>query len=351
MGISSVCVMDVQKKFHFHNMKRMQVCVTGANGFIGRCLVDALSRQGYSIRVLTRRPVCLFPDGVQVIVGDLTSPDCPLDQFLEGCEVIFHCAGEIHDVAAMRLLHINGTQWLLKAVLKKSIQTGKKIHWVQLSSVGAYGSPHGPAKTDRIVTENTSPRPVGEYEVTKTRADDLVIKASESGLMTYSIVRPSNVFGAKMTNQSLFKMIAMIDCGLFFYIGKPGASANYVHVDNVVEGLISCGTQLAARGKVYNLSDQCMLEYFVGVIATNLGRTAPQKRIPEIIARLAGMTLGRLPGFPLTQARIDALVNRSIYPISHIQNELGYRYVISMEDGLRELVDTYKQRLSNGDLK
>lgn len=343
--------MDSQRKFSSHNMKGMQVCVTGANGFIGRRLVDALSNQGHSIRVLTRRPVCLFPDGVQVIMGDLTSPDCPLDQFLEGCEVVFHCAGEIRDVGAMHLLHVNGTQWLLQAVLKKSAQTGKKIHWVQLSSVGAYGSPSGPAITDRIVTEDTPPQPVGEYEITKTRADDLVIQASEDGLMTYSIVRPSNVFGAKMTNQSLFKMIAMIDRRLFFYIGKPGASVNYVHVDNVVEGLISCGTQLAARGKVYNLSDQCTLEHFVGVIATNLGRATPQLRIPETITRLTAMTLGRLPGFPLTQSRVDALVNRSIYPISRIQEELGYRYVISMEDGLRELVDAYKQRLLYGDLQ
>lgn len=339
-----------QRKLSSRNMKGMQVCVTGANGFIGRCLVDALSCQGHSIRVLTRRPGCLFPDDVQVVMGDLTSPDCPLDQFLVGCEVVFHCAGEIRDVGAMHLLHVNGTQRLLHAVLKESAQTGQKIHWVQLSSVGAYGPPHGPAKMDRIVTEDTPPRPVGEYEITKTRADELVIQASEGGSMTYSIVRPSNVFGAGMTNQSLFNMVGMIDRRLFFYIGKPGASANYIHVDNVVEGLISCGTMQSAKGRVFNLSDHCTLEHFVEVIAAALGCASPWLRIPESIAYLMGVTLGRLPGFPLTQSRVNALVNRSIYPISHIQDELGYHHVISMEDGLRELVAAYKQRSQHCEL-
>lgn len=331
-------------------MKKMQVCVTGANGFIGRCLVDTLSQQGHSIKVLTRRADCLFSNGVQVVLGDLTSPDCPLEQFLMGCEVVFHCAGEIRDVATMRLLHVDGTQRLLQAALRESAQRGRKIHWVQLSSVGAYGPPLGSADVDRIVTEDTQVRPIGEYEITKAIADELVVQASEGGLMTYSIVRPTNVFGAKMMNQSLFNLVAMIDRGLFFYIGKPGASANYIHVDNVVEGLINCGTQSAARGEVYNLSDHCALEHFVEVIAAELGRTAPQLRIPAPIARLAAKIFGNLPSFPLTQSRVDALVNRSIYPISRIQAELGYRHVIALEDGLRELVEAYKQKLRHGAL-
>ena len=333
-------------------MNRMQVCVTGANGFIGRRLVDTLSHQGHSLRVLTRRPDCLFPEGVQVVLGDLTSPDCPLDQFLAGCEVVFHCAGEIRDAATMQLLHIDGTQRLLQAVLKETAQRGQKIHWVQLSSVGVYGPPLGAANADRVVTEDAPARPVGEYEITKTRSDELVAQASESGLMTYSIVRPANVFGARMTNQSLLNMIVMIDRGLFFYIGKPGASANYIHVDNVVEGLISCGTQPAAVGRIYNLSDHCTLEHFVEVIAAELGRTAPQLRIPAPIARLAAKILENLPGFPLTQSRVGALINRSIYPISRIQRELDYHHVVSLEDGLRELVEVYKHRLRNdGDLQ
>ena len=199
-------------------MNKMNVCVTGANGFIGRRLVEALAHQGHLVKVLTRHQDYLFHERVQVVRGDLTSNDCPLDQFLMDCEVIFHCAGEIQDRESMYLLHVGGTNRLLQAVSKKCTQFKRNIHWVQLSSAGAYGPPQILATTNRIVTEDTEPRPIGEYEITKLISDELVMRASKAGEMTYTIVRPTNVYGIKMTNKSLFNLISVIDHGLFLYI-------------------------------------------------------------------------------------------------------------------------------------
>ncbi len=212
---------------------------------------------------------------------------------------------------------------------------------MQLSSVGVYGP-----VSEGVVDEDSPARPVGEYEVTKAEADRIVADATRGTGISYSILRPSNVFGAEMDNRSLFSMIAAIDRGWFFYIGPPGASANYVHVDNVAEGLIRCGTVAAARGRTYNLSDRRTIEEFVGAIAEALGRPAPRWRVSRSAARTIAATLGRLPGFPLTRSRIDALTNRSSYPIARIERELGYRHVVPMEDGLRELVAAYRRRAS-----
>jgi len=210
---------------------------------------------------------------------------------------------------------------------------------VQLSSVGVYG-PVGQGE----ITEDSVLNPVGQYEITKTESDKIVIDAANKGGFSYSILRPSNVFGGEMTNRSLFSMVAIIDRGLFFYIGKPGASANYIHVNNVVEGMLRCGIMPEAKGRTYNLSDHCTMEHFTEVIADALGCPHPWLRIPQPIAQLAGRTLGRIPGFPLTRSRVDALVNRSSYPISRIQQELGYQHITAMEEGLRELVEAYKHR-------
>ena len=60
-------------------------------------------------------------------------------------------------------------------------------------------------------------------EKTKAESDQLVMNAARKGTFTYSILRPSNVFGPTMTNQSLFQMIEMISKGLFFFIGKDVA--------------------------------------------------------------------------------------------------------------------------------
>lgn len=307
-------------------MDGMQACVTGANGFIGKSLVDALYRQGFTVKVLTRRSGGVFQDGIQVVRGDLASPDCPLARFLAGCDVLFHCAGEIRDVSAMQLLHVDGTQRLLQAALQESAQTGKKIHWVQLSSVGAYGPPQGTAPTDRTVTEDTPTRPVGEYEVTKTKADELVLQASEDGVMTYSIVRPSNVFGPKMSNQSLRGLIEMVQRGLFFYVGRHGAVATYVHVDDVVAALMKCAVEPKAKGRIYNLSSDCLLEDLIKHIASSLGVRLPWLRIPELLIRTA---VGLVEGWvriPLSQSRINALVSRTRYPADRIVSELGFNF-------------------------
>ncbi len=138
-------------------------------------------------------------------------------------------------------------------------------------------------------------------------------------------------------------MVAMIERGLFFFMGKPGASANYIHVDNIVEGLILCGRKPAAKGRVYNLSDYLTIEEFVTVIANTLGKAPPKMRLPEAPVRLASRLLSKLPGFPLPESRINALVNRSVYSIMRIQQELGYAHPVTMEKGLRRLVTEWRQ--------
>ncbi len=313
----------------------MIVAITGGTGFIGKKLVARLIERGDTVRLLTRSST---PSRNSSLVEThkcdlLTVGAYDLSSILDGVDVLFHCAGQLKDASSMRALHVDATRKLAEAASRR---VG---HWVQLSSVGVYGP-----VSNGAITEDSALNPVGQYEITKTESDKIVVDAANKGGFSYSILRPSNVFGASMTNQSLFSMIAMIDRGLFFYIGKPGVSANYIHVDNVVEGLLCCGTMQPAKGRTYNLSDHCTIEHFVAVIANALGRTSPWLRLPEPIARLAGITLGKIPGFPLTQSRANALVNRSTYPISRIQQELGYHHVISMEDGLRELVEAYKQR-------
>ncbi|MEW2357475.1 NAD(P)H-binding protein [Spirillospora sp. NPDC029432] len=67
----------------------MTVLVTGANGGVGRLVVDGLVRDGQRVRALTRTPgKASFPDGVEVAGGDLTEPD-GLAEALRGVERLY----------------------------------------------------------------------------------------------------------------------------------------------------------------------------------------------------------------------------------------------------------------------
>ena len=312
----------------------MNVAITGGTGFIGRKLVLRHLGRGDHVRVLSRRPLVMsgLPDSVEWFEGDLIAFDHILP-LVDGADVLYHCAGQLTDENSMRNLHVGGTKALLEA-------SSRRIgHWVQLSSVGVYGP-----VSNGLITEQSPLNPVGEYEITKAESDELVIQAAREGAFSCSVLRPSNVYGEDMTNQSLFDLIAMVERGLFFFVGKEGASANYIHVDNVVEGLIRCGTMQGAKDKTFNLSDHCSMERFVGIISNELGCRYPKMRLPEVMLRVMAGILGKLPRFPLTAPRVDALTKRAMYSIKSIQEELGYQHVVSMEDGIKRLVSGYMKR-------
>ncbi len=85
----------------------MKILVTGATGTVGRHLVEQLSQARHQVRALTRNPTkANFPEGVEVIAGDLTRPTT-LGPALEG-------------VTALHLINFSGDDY-------KLLDTGNEI--------------------------------------------------------------------------------------------------------------------------------------------------------------------------------------------------------------------------------
>jgi nucleoside-diphosphate-sugar epimerase len=309
----------------------MQVAVTGGSGFVGSKVVARHLAAGDNVRVLTRRETC--PDGADAVVGDLTDDRCNLAPFVANADILYHCAGEIFDTAIMQELHVSGTRRLIAAA------GGRIGRWVQLSSVGAYGLVHRGE-----ITEESPEQPTGVYEVTKTLSDRQVLDAARVGAFEAVILRPCKILGVGMRDPSVSQMIAFIARKLFFFIGKAGAAANYVSVENVVHGLCQCGVHPGAAGNIYNVSDHRTLEAFVSRIAGALRVDAPTRRVPERLARAVAAVGRMVPGFPLTEGRINGLTSRATYPIARIAGDLGYRHVVPIEQELDTLVRAWERR-------
>ena len=308
----------------------MRVGITGATGFIGSALARRHLERGDAVRCLSRRaqtPGTTIPD-VEVVTGDLAHPDDRLRRFAEDLDVLYHCAAAIGDEREMHAVNVRGTASLLQAA---SDRIGR---WVQLSSAGVYGR-----HRDGVVSEATPLTPCGAYETSKAEADALVLEAARTGrIAAFALLRPTIVFGSGMPNRSIVHMIRVIERGLFFFIGRRGASANYVHVSSVVDALVLCGTSPQAAGRTYNLSDWTTVEEFARAIADALGQPRPRLRLPERPVRALVRTVGAAVPLPLTEGRIDALVSRARYPAERIQRELRYRFNVSITAGLAEMV-------------
>ncbi len=313
----------------------MKIAVTGATGFIGRKVVEHHLAAGDEVRILSRRPAAEIAAAFQpsdaailnFFQGDLTS-DAPLPvEFVEGVDVLYHCAGELARPERMRGLHVDGTRRLIE------LAAGRIGRWVQLSSVGAYG-----LRRSGVVDETTPQKPVGEYETTKTEADALVEAAGARGAFDFTILRPTIVFGDDMPNGSLRAWIDAVRRGRFFFVGPSGASANYVHVDNVVRALTTAAVHPAARGRTFIVADGRTVEQFVeGICAASQCRTT-RLRIPATVLALVARAAQFLPRSPLTPARVAALTTRVTYAAERIRRELGFETVTSVEAGLRSLV-------------
>jgi len=303
------------------------VAITGGTGFIGRHLIARHRARGDQVRYLTRKQASKNIAGATAFVGDLNSPVELLQRFVGGADVLYHCAAELHNDAEMHRTNVLGMVNLIAATW------GEVGRWVQLSSTGAYG--HG---LPYYVDEDTPVNPANAYERSKAAADNVLREAAGQRGLPYVVVRPSNVYGTDMPNQSLFQLIRMIDRGRFFFIGRPGAVANYVHVENVVDALMLCATaKLPGDNRTYIVSDHRTMELLVQHIAATLGKDPPRLRLPEPLVRAVSMIAGGIPGFPLSLSRVDALTNQAIYCIDRIGAELGYANRISMETGIGEL--------------
>lgn len=306
------------------------VAITGGTGFVGRHLVARHVALGDDVRYLTRSASKAALTGATPYIGDLRSGS-GLRSFAAGADVLYHCAAELRDQSIMDDVNVWGTEQLLTVV------HGEVGLWVQLSSTGVYG----PVRSG-VIDEDSPFAPANAYERSKVKADEFVLAAAVNGLRCV-LVRPSNVYGPNMPNQSLFQLIRMIDLGLFCHVGSRTAVANYIHIDNVIDALVLCANSVfSENGRAFLVSDACPMEQFVGWVANALGKNAPRCRLPEWPLRMLARMGQYLPGFPLRESRIDALTNAVHYNATRIALELGHHNRVSLEHGVTELVEAWK---------
>jgi nucleoside-diphosphate-sugar epimerase len=295
----------------------MIIAITGGSGFIGKQLVNRHIHRGDQVRLLSRKPA-LEDINAQYFLGDLSDSSVDLSSFLDGVDILYHCAGEINNESLMHELHVNGTQRLI------NVARGKIGRWVQLSSVGAYG-----ACRAGTINENSKEQPLRVYERTKTESDNIVKNSS----IPYVILRPSNVFGKDMPNESLRRLLELVRKGLFFFIGKENESlVNYVHVSDVVDALLLCGSDKKSLGEVFNLSQSSTVENMINSFSFEMESEKKILRLPKYFVRVIAAVLGWIPSFPLTSSRVDALTGRCIYNSTKVQKVLGFKYSMTLEE-------------------
>ncbi len=306
----------------------MRIAITGGTGFIGKKLVQYHLQQGDFVHLLTRKLTIDFQhNNLKIFNGDLLDDSISFAEFLDDINVLYHCAAEISDLDKIWNVNVSSTQKLISA------SRNKIIRWVQLSSCGVYGNVRA-----GLVDETYLKNPIGLYEQSKSVAEELLITANKAGFFELVLLRPSNVYGESMTNKSLFQLFSAVKKGIYFHLGFDQASANYIHVDDVVNALGLCATNVNANGKIYNVSDYQTFDSLIFEVSKVLGVRNPSLRIPLLFIRILVNLLEFIPNFPLTSSRINALTSKVIFSNKKIENDLGFKHLVSPSDGIKRLV-------------
>jgi nucleoside-diphosphate-sugar epimerase len=136
----------------------MKALVTGATGFVGSHLVEALRSRGHQVTALVRSPskaAALEPLGVRLVPGDLDDAGS-LARAVEGQDLVFHVAGLVAAKDEREFVRVNrdGTASLVAAAARARVG-----RFVYVSSMAA----GGPAGKGRPLTGAEPPRPVTGY--------------------------------------------------------------------------------------------------------------------------------------------------------------------------------------------
>jgi len=315
--------------------------VTGGSGFIGGALIERLNSEGWDVRALARSERAaqrVREFGAEPAMGDLEDRD-RVRAGAEGCEVAFHAAAKVEDwgdPADFERLNVRGTRNVVDACRAAGVR--RLVH-VGTEAALMAGQPLINVDEDAPLRPDSA----ALYSSSKAKAEELVRAADGDGLETV-VVRPRFVWGRGDTSL-LPRIIEMVRSGRFRWVGGGRQLTATTHIDNTVEGLWLAATK-APPGGVYFVTDGepvVFRDFLTSMLGTQ-GVTIPDKSVPPGVANAAAVSAERIwrllkrPGSPpLTRFAVWVSSQRCTIDISRAERELGYRPVISREEGLAEL--------------
>jgi farnesol dehydrogenase len=298
--------------------------VTGATGFVGGELVPRLLARGSSVRVFVRDGSRLdngVRDKVEIVEGDLQD-EAAMDRAVAGCDTVLHLAALaqafVSDNRDYFRVNTDAVDSLLRASHRHGV--GRVVH---VSSVAALS----PARYSAARGIPRSPTVYGESK----RAAELLVARYVADGNDAVIVRPSRVYGPGPwtdANGTTRLMALYLEGKLRFRMEDGDVEANYVHVQDVAEGII-LAAQRGRKGQAYALGgENASLAGYLGTISRLSGIRRRVLKVPPqavlAFARLCEL-YGRCGGSPsLTSAWINNFLEHRPMDLSSSRADLGY---------------------------
>jgi NAD dependent epimerase/dehydratase len=237
-----------------------KILVTGADGFIGSHLVEALVRRGDEVRAfvlynsfdswgwLDNAPEEIRRS-IEVQAGDIRDT-VAIKEAMRGCDVVLHLAALIAIPYSYRApasyldTNIKGTLNVLEAA--RELGTAKVVH---TSTSEVYGTARFVPITEEHPLQGQSP-----YSATKIAADQLALSFHRSFEMPVAIIRPFNTYGPRQSARAVLPtIITQLQAGRRVALGSLHPTRDFSFVRDTVAGFMAVADSDASIGEVINI--------------------------------------------------------------------------------------------------
>ena len=303
----------------------MKYLVTGAAGFIGSHLAEALVKQGHDVL-----GVDCFTDhydpalkeenvaALDVLRLDLAEEDPPLG----GVDGVFHLAGQpgVRSFGDVFDEYVRRNLVATRRVFEAAARAGMRVVFASSSSV------YGDAES-YPTPEDAEPRPISPYGITKAGCEQLARAYARAFGLDVVVLRYFTFYGPRQRPDMAFARIvdALSRGGAFELYGDGLQSRAFTYVADGVEATIAAMAE-APAGAVYNVGG---------------GAEATMREAIATLERISGRTLDVVQG---PAAKGD--VRRTAPDTRRIERELRWRATTQLEDGLRAQWDWASSRVA-----
>ncbi|HIH92403.1 TPA: NAD(P)-dependent oxidoreductase [Candidatus Woesearchaeota archaeon] len=317
----------------------MNALVTGAGGWLGRCLVGKLIAKGHTVICIdlwpAQHPTPVLRSrkkNIRIVKGDIRRPERFIKE-MRGCDAVFNCAGSQHPRWTSELYEINS---LAPERVLRCCQKAGVPRLIHVSSSTVYGSNHGGSS----FTEESPLRPLTHYARSKAKGDNLLLAPEKSPSTDVVIIRPA-VFYSTQPSPNMVSLVNMVRARKAVLFGKRGFLRTYVDIRKVVDVLL-LAQRKGERNGIYLVGDEQPLDTLslYEALAEPMGVSIRPIRMPVVVSRLCEKSalLGGYLNVHLKYPNIVGEFGRDhVFSSEKAKRQLSYRPKGSSEEGLRTM--------------
>jgi len=323
------------------------VLVTGGGGFVGSALVSRLTESGYEVRVAGRNRYPQVEElGATCLVGDIGDPEFA-DRACAGVDTVFHTAAKAGIWGPWneyRHTNVGGTVNIVNACRKHQIP---RLVYTSTPSVVF-------DRRDIVDGDESLPyatKPLCHYARSKIIAERHVLANNSDQLRTCAI-RPHLIWGPNDPHL-VPRLIERGKQGSLRIIGNGTNLVDVTFVDNVAHCHLLAAENLEtsdhAGGQAYFIGQEkpVRLWEWINGLYRDLGIPPVVRRVPFGLAYLMGGLLEALCKVgtqenepPMTRFLALQLARSHSFSHEKAKNELGYRPIVSLEEGKQQLLES-----------